>query len=190
MFYTIISRIPQVYNNNNKNKLAYIFIIGSVVYVILHYYLFTINNNLTIDKLKMYIYYAILFDFICLLTMFYFKKNNISNDNNNNNDDDNNDNDINNKIEKHEDSTYVKSQIEQLKDEKSNASITSPFKKRNESDDNNDKKNKKQHKTTSKSDSPSNEKNKQNKKQKKSKKQTSSENNETDIHLPLFDGDN
>src|SRR3989344_591394 len=67
MFYTIISKIPFFANDSSKYKMLKIFIIGSVIYVILHYFLYSeMLDNISIsEKLKQYLYYIMSFDIAC-----------------------------------------------------------------------------------------------------------------------------
>uniref|UniRef100_A0A6C0EAD1 Uncharacterized protein n=1 Tax=viral metagenome TaxID=1070528 RepID=A0A6C0EAD1_9ZZZZ len=66
MFYTILAKVPVLQNDKSQNKLLKIIVIGSVFYVILHYFLFTKEIEL-LTKYRQYIYYLIGID---LLTVF------------------------------------------------------------------------------------------------------------------------
>lgn len=62
MFYTLISKTPYITKSNNS--LLPVFILGSIMYLVLHYYLFSQNMPDIISKNKMYIYYLIIVDLI------------------------------------------------------------------------------------------------------------------------------
>lgn len=64
MIYTIISRLPFIANDNSGNKILKIFVIGSVLYIILNYYVqIQTNDNNIINTLKQWFYYAMAADF-------------------------------------------------------------------------------------------------------------------------------
>lgn len=63
MLYTLASQIPFIAPDNSNKKLLIIFIIGSVLYVLLHYYLYTSPANDMLEQVKKYIYYVIPVDF-------------------------------------------------------------------------------------------------------------------------------
>lgn len=62
MFYTLVSRIPLISNLKNDGKFLKIFIIGSLMYILLHYYLFSDERWYMLEKLKSYLYYIMAFD--------------------------------------------------------------------------------------------------------------------------------
>jgi len=64
MFYTIISRLPIVQSDSSSRRYFKIFLYGSVVYLLLHYYLFSSERASFLEKLKSYIYYIMALDFI------------------------------------------------------------------------------------------------------------------------------
>jgi hypothetical protein len=68
MFYTIVSRIPFILNDKSNSKLLKIFILGSVLYILLHYWLNRNSRGSLIDKYKGYLYYIMMVDF----TVSYF----------------------------------------------------------------------------------------------------------------------
>jgi hypothetical protein len=71
MFYTITSKIPFI---SEKNNLLLIFIIGSIAYILLHYYLWSSQQLLIVNKLRPYLYYILLID---LSIAYYLLKSNI-----------------------------------------------------------------------------------------------------------------
>lgn len=74
MLYTIVSKIPFISSNNSKRKILIIFIIGSVLYALLHYYLYSSPINGLFEQLKKYLYYIMAVDFG--LAYFLSSKNN------------------------------------------------------------------------------------------------------------------
>ncbi len=62
MFYTLASRLPYIVNDNSNSKFLKIFILGSVLYVLLHYYLFSANRGDMMNMVKQYLYYAMVAD--------------------------------------------------------------------------------------------------------------------------------
>lgn len=63
MIYTAISRIPFLASDNGSSKMFKVFLMGSVLYVILHYYLFSASRGAMLDKFKSYLYYGMAADF-------------------------------------------------------------------------------------------------------------------------------
>lgn len=63
MFYTLVSRIPMI-SNFKTNKFLIVFILGSLAYIVLHYYLFSGKNYDIVDTIRGYIYYVITIDLI------------------------------------------------------------------------------------------------------------------------------
>ena len=61
MFYTLASKIPAL--SKGGNKLLKIFIFGSLIYILLHYYLHSGERWFLLDKLKTYLYYVMVVDF-------------------------------------------------------------------------------------------------------------------------------
>ena len=63
MFYTLISQTPFINNDISSKKILKLFLIGSVLYILLHYYLFSAPRGF-LDKYKRYIYYVMAIDFV------------------------------------------------------------------------------------------------------------------------------
>ena len=63
MFYAIASKIPFIESDKSKRKILKIFIIGSVLYVLLHYYLYSSPMNGMLSTVKQYLYYLMFVDF-------------------------------------------------------------------------------------------------------------------------------
>ena len=61
MFYTLISKLPIISNNSNR-KFLKVFILGSVLYVLLHYWLHSDTRPEFVEKLKGYLYFVMLVD--------------------------------------------------------------------------------------------------------------------------------
>lgn len=61
MFYTLISKLPIISNKSNR-KFLKVFILGSVLYLLLHYWLYLDARAEFIEKLKGYIYYVMAVD--------------------------------------------------------------------------------------------------------------------------------
>ena len=61
MFYIIASKIPYV-STMKSNQLLIIFILGSIAYILLHYYLYSRENIEFVENIKGYIYYIMTID--------------------------------------------------------------------------------------------------------------------------------
>ena len=72
MFYTLISQTPFINNDISSKKIFKLFLIGSIIYIALHYYLFSSPRGI-LDNYKRYVYYVMAFDFLTayLLTTFF-----------------------------------------------------------------------------------------------------------------------
>ena len=57
MFYTLVSRTIITKISTSRDYL-YIFILGSVLYVLLHWYLHMEERNGIVEKVREYLYYA------------------------------------------------------------------------------------------------------------------------------------
>jgi hypothetical protein len=60
MFFTIASKLPFI---DGDKKLVKMFIIGAILYTLLHYYLFSAPRMELLDRYKQYLYYIMPFDF-------------------------------------------------------------------------------------------------------------------------------
>jgi hypothetical protein len=63
MFFTIISKLPALVSDDNK-KLLKIFIIGTVLYLLCHYYLFSGERSTILNNVKKYFYHVMAVDFV------------------------------------------------------------------------------------------------------------------------------
>ncbi len=72
MFYTITSKLPFIETDNSKRKMLKIFIIGSVLYILLHLYLYSSNMTGLLENIKQYLYYMMALDFG---VAYFFSKN-------------------------------------------------------------------------------------------------------------------
>lgn len=63
MFYTIISNLPFIKSDTGSRKILKIFIIGSILYALLHYFLFQQEQIFILEQFKKYLYYMIAIDF-------------------------------------------------------------------------------------------------------------------------------
>ncbi len=72
MFYIISTRIPLVYSDTTNRKFLKIFILGSLIYICVHYYLHLEERNDLMNKLKSKILYVMGADFLiaCALAKF------------------------------------------------------------------------------------------------------------------------
>ena len=61
MFYTLASRIPLISTSKSK-KFLLIFVVGSIAYVLLHYYLYSGERFDLLNKLRDYLYYIMALD--------------------------------------------------------------------------------------------------------------------------------
>lgn len=59
MFYTLVSKLPIISNDKSDKKFFKIFLLGSVLYILLHYFLHLKKRNEIVEKIKKYIYYVI-----------------------------------------------------------------------------------------------------------------------------------
>ncbi len=84
MFYTIVSKLPFIESDNSKRKILKIFIIGSVLYSLLHYYLHSSPMTGIFSSLKQYIYYIMPVDFG--ISFFLSSNNNTDNESGENDD--------------------------------------------------------------------------------------------------------
>jgi hypothetical protein len=62
MFYTLASRIPLISNSSSDGKFFKIFLVGSLIYILLHYYLYSAERWFVLEKLKTYLYYVMAID--------------------------------------------------------------------------------------------------------------------------------
>lgn len=65
MIYTIISKLPFITSDKSNRRFFKIFVFGSLLYILLHYYLYQKDQEGILDNLKTYIYYALAID-LCL----------------------------------------------------------------------------------------------------------------------------
>lgn len=63
MLFTLISKLPFMESDNSKKKIFKIFVMGSVLYIMLHYYLHSSVQNELLLKFRQYLYYAMGVDF-------------------------------------------------------------------------------------------------------------------------------
>lgn len=65
MFYNIISKIPKIVEATKKKKMLYILIIGTLIYIIIHAFLFSKQSESigVITKYRNYVYLVMLLDF-------------------------------------------------------------------------------------------------------------------------------
>jgi len=86
MFYTIISKLPFISSDKSSRKIFKIFVFGSLLYILLHYYLFLNAQEGMLDMLKTYIYYAMVADLVTVYALeTWFKGKQDSNDSNDSN---------------------------------------------------------------------------------------------------------
>jgi hypothetical protein len=86
MFYTIISKLPFISSDKSSRKIFKIFVFGSLLYILLHYYLFLNAQEGLLDMLKTYIYYAMVADLVTVYALeTFFKGKQESNDSNDSN---------------------------------------------------------------------------------------------------------
>ena len=86
MFYILVSRIPFVYNINDKNeKFFRTFLLGSICYIIMHGLLYSkrFSNNIFIQRYKKYLLHLASADILFASSIIYFlDKKDKNNDNN------------------------------------------------------------------------------------------------------------
>ena len=64
MFYIISSRIPLISHDNTNRKYFKLFVMGSAIYVCIHYYLHKQLHSGMLEKIKKFIYHVMVVDFI------------------------------------------------------------------------------------------------------------------------------
>jgi hypothetical protein len=69
MFYIIASRIPLVYSDTTNRKFLKIFILGSLLYIFIHYYLHLEVRSGIIDKIKSKLLFVMAGDFAIACTL-------------------------------------------------------------------------------------------------------------------------
>jgi len=137
MFYTITSRLPFVQSDSSPRKLFKIFLIGSICYIILHYYLYTKTEGAILLKLRQYIYYIMAGDFaIAYLLGKLWKSSNKYNKNN----DDNNDIDEKDTIFNQQKALQEYEELKRLQMLKQMQMADSPFVKKDDLGNKSDKK--------------------------------------------------
>lgn len=62
MFFTVLSKTV-FQNNTSPRKYFYLFVVGIVFYIALHYFLFMKSHGELVDKMKKYLYYVVPADF-------------------------------------------------------------------------------------------------------------------------------
>ena len=72
MFYIIASRIPLVYSDTTNRKFLKIFILGSLLYICIHYYLHLEVRSGIIDKIKSKLLFVMAGDFAIACTLAKF----------------------------------------------------------------------------------------------------------------------
>ena len=97
MFYIISSRIPFISSDKTNRKYFKVFVIGSIFYVLLHYYLNKEVRQGMIEKVRKYIYYAMGVDLAIACVLLKYLKTSAPNDTENNDEDDEDDNKDDNK---------------------------------------------------------------------------------------------
>lgn len=115
MIYTVISKLPFISSDTSNRKIFKIFLFGSLIYALLHYYVFSKTFGKTVEKYKSYIYYFMMIDF----AIAYFlsglqkqtKSKDQSNDENENNDD-NKENNLEKNLEKNKLADFQKAELE------------------------------------------------------------------------------
>lgn len=60
MFYTLVTKM--LVTKNKRNSFLKIFIIGSIAYILLHHYFYSVSRGELADKIKKYIYYLMMID--------------------------------------------------------------------------------------------------------------------------------
>jgi hypothetical protein len=72
MFYIIASRIPLVYSDPTNRKFLKIFILGSLLYICIHYYLHLDTRSNIIEKIKSKLLFVMAGDFLIACTLAKF----------------------------------------------------------------------------------------------------------------------
>jgi hypothetical protein len=72
MFYTVVSRLPFIANDNSGTKFLKIFIFGSVLYVLVSYYIHSESRGEIFEKLKQWYYHVLGVDLVVAGLLTYF----------------------------------------------------------------------------------------------------------------------
>ena len=74
MFYIITSRIPLISHDNTNRKYFKLFVLGSAIYVVVHYYLYKELRAGFIEKIKKFLYHVMVIDFIIASVLLKYLK--------------------------------------------------------------------------------------------------------------------
>jgi len=190
MFFTIISKVPIIANDNSSSKMFKIFVIGAILYILLHYYLFIGDRGEIINKYKNYIYYVMGIDFAIAYALSVMTSNN----------DDEEEEDDNEKKQKPNQNEPTPEQKEQylrqlaLRNQMLEQQRAMQLAQRvqmaqqQEKSNSSNQKDEKNEETKSASSKKSSEKKEKAKKSKSSKKEKKEENEDEDTALPIYNG--
>lgn len=64
MFYTIVSKTPLVPSNDFGTKFFRVFLLGSIAYILLNYFVYSSDKGFVFDKVKDYFYYLVALDLV------------------------------------------------------------------------------------------------------------------------------
>ena len=74
MFYIITSRIPLISHDNTNRKYFKLFVLGSAIYAVVHYYLYKELRAGFIEKIKKFLYHVMVIDFIIASVLLKYLK--------------------------------------------------------------------------------------------------------------------
>lgn len=72
MFYIIATRLPLVYSDTTNRKYLKLFVLGSIIYLCVHYYLFLEERTGLLNKVKSKLYYVMIADFAVAMVLTKF----------------------------------------------------------------------------------------------------------------------
>lgn len=187
MFYTLASKLPIISTDKSNKKFFKIFLIGSIIYILIHYYLHIKERNVVLEKLKNYMYYIMGIDLMVAYFLSKFTKSDETKEDIETNYTSDEKEDIMQQLQEYQRLNQLKEQkesknvensdkdtkeIKTSEKQKEESSQESPFIKQSKSDESNESKHMQK---TKKKDTPTSD---------KSKKKI-----ETDTHIPVYMGD-
>jgi|688.fasta_scaffold68406_4 type IV secretory pathway VirB10-like protein len=183
MFFTIISKVPIIANDNSSSKMFKIFVIGAILYILLHYYLFIGDRGEIINKYKNYIYYVMGIDFAIAYALSVMSSSN---------DDEDEDDEKKQKPNQNEPTQeqYLRQLAlrNQMLEQQRAMQLAQRVQVAQEKSNSSNQKDEKNEETKSASSKKSSEKKEKAKKSKSSKKEKKEENEDEDTALPIYNG--
>ena len=189
MFFTIISKVPIIADDNSSSKMFKIFVIGAILYILLHYYLFIGDRGEIINKYKNYIYYVMGIDFAIAYALSIMSS---SNDEEEEEDDEKKQKNNQNEPTPEQKEQYLRQLAlrNQMLEQQRAMQLAQRVQMAQQQDKTNssNQKDEKNEETKSASSKKSSEKKEKAKKSKSSKKEKKEDNEDEDTALPIYNG--